>query len=258
MKHKRSYGWVRQLPDLRDHKFALAASPIILPPGVDMSGSLFMPLIWDQGQLGSCTAHAIAAAYEFERLRQGLSALSPSGTPSRLFIYNNERVIEGTTSYDAGANLRDGIKAIATQGVCDESLWIYDESRFNVSPPSAVYEAATSDLALQYAAINQDLVSLKSCLAAGYPFVFGFSVYDSFESAAVAATGIVPLPDVSTEELLGGHAVMACGYNDAKQVFIVRNSWGSEWGNNGYFTLPYSYMTSGDLASDFWQVSKVS
>jgi C1A family cysteine protease len=112
-------------------------------------------------------------------------------------------------------------------------------------------------LALQYAAINQDLVSLKSCLAAGYPFVFGFSVYDSFESAAVAATGIVPLPDVSTEELLGGHAVMACGYNDAKQVFIVRNSWG-EWGNNGYFTLPYSYMTSGDLASDFWQVSKVS
>jgi C1A family cysteine protease len=94
---------------------------------------------------------------------------------------------------------------------------------------------------------------MKACLASGYPFIFGFTVYDSFESDAVAKTGIVPMPS-KTELVLGGHAVMAVGYDDSKKWFIVRNSWGEDWGDKGYFYIPYDYLTNKNLASDFWTI----
>ena len=97
---------------------------------------------------------------------------------------------------------------------------------------------------------------MKGCLASGYPFIFGFTVYESFESAQVAQTGHVPLPQEG-EQVLGGHAVCAVGYDDANQWFIARNSWGTGWGMQGYFTLPYTYLTSRSLSSDFWTVRVV-
>ncbi len=246
----RKYGWVPDLPDHRDYKYAFGHISLKLPSKVDLHGAC--PPVYDQGQLGSCTANALAAALDFERKRQKLAFMGPS----RLFIYYNERVIEGTVSEDSGATLRDGMKAVATQGACPETLWPYNAAQFATTPPPPCYTSGTQNVALQYSRLSQDLASLKSCLASGYPFVFGFSVYQSFESDAVAQTGKVPMPSAD-EQLLGGHAVLAVGYSDASQRFLVRNSWGPGWGFHGYFTIPYTYLTNPNLADDFWTIRLV-
>ena len=248
----RSYGWRPDLPDHRDHLYA-APAPILrgLPSIVDLR--VGCPPIWDQGQLGSCTAHAIGAAVEFDRLKQH----QPPIDPSRLFIYYNERAMEGTITSDAGAMIRDGIKSVATQGVCPESHWPYDVRRFAIRPTPLCYQEAIKDRALAYRRVNQALGEMQGCLAAGYPFVFGFSVYSSFETREVSNTGTAPMPG-RKDSLLGGHAVLAVGYDDAEQRFLVRNSWGTGWGDHGFFTLPYAYLTSRQLASDFWTITSVA
>jgi C1A family cysteine protease len=246
------YGWVPDLPDQRDHIFS-APTPVLgtLPPSVDLRAQC-PPTVYDQGQLGSCTANAIGAAFEFGLLKQELSDFMPS----RLFIYYNERVILGTVDSDSGAMIRDGIKSVNKQGVCTEDDWKYDIERFTEKPPSSCFESALNNQALAYKRIPQSLNQMRGCLANGFPFVFGFTVYESFESAEVARTGDAPLP-AAGETVLGGHAVLAVGYDDAAARFTVRNSWGPHWGNGGYFTLPYAYLTDRGLASDFWTISQV-
>lgn len=246
----RNYGWIPDLPDHRDHTLALYYSAPHLPAKVDLHASF--PPVYDQGTLGSCTANAIAAAYDFERNRQKLEFLNPS----RLFIYFNERAMEGTAGTDSGAALRDGMKSVSSEGVCPESMWPYVIERFANQPPTNCYTAATQWKAAQYSRVGQDLASMKSCLAAGFPFVFGFTVYQSFETDAVAHTGKVPMPS-PVESVLGGHAVVAVGYSDASQRFLVRNSWGSQWGINGHFTIPYAYLLDSNLANDFWTIRLV-
>jgi C1A family cysteine protease len=176
--------------------------------------------------------------------------------PSRLFIYYNERVIEGTVGSDSGGQLRDGIKSIAKQGVCPETEWPYVITQFATKPPAQSFTDALQNTAVSYQRVAQSLSQFKGCLASGYPFVFGFTVYESFESPAVAQSGNAPLP-ASGEKSLGGHAVLAVGYDDTAQQFIVRNSWGPAWGQAGYFTLPYAYLTDPGLASDFWTIRLV-
>jgi C1A family cysteine protease len=246
------YGWVRDLPDHRD---ALYSAPVeglqALPPKVDLRGQC--PPVYDQGQLGSCTANGIAAAIEFDQMKEKLKQVF---VPSRLFIYYNERSIEGTVNSDSGAQIRDGIKSVAKQGACDEKLWPYDIAKFADKPPAAVYKAAKEHAAVSYQRLVQMLAQMKGCLASGYPFVFGFTVYESFESPEVAKTGQVPMPQ-STEGVLGGHCVMAVGYDDGAQRFIIRNSWGTTWGMQGYCTMPYPYLAQSDLSSDFWTIRVV-
>jgi hypothetical protein len=175
--------------------------------------------------------------------------------PSRLFIYYNEREMEGSVNDDSGAIIRDGMKSVANQGVCAETMWPYDVSKFKDKPPMACYDVATKHQAISYNAVTQTLDELRGCLAEGFPVVFGFSVYESFESEAVAKTGIMPMP--MNERLLGGHAVKAVGYDDSKQWFIVKNSWGSGWGDGGYFYMPYAYIIDPNMASDFWTIRLV-
>ena len=176
--------------------------------------------------------------------------------PSRLFIYYNERDIEGTVNEDSGAMIRDGIKSVVKQGVCKETTWPYVIARFTKKPAKTCYTEAMNHQVVSYQRVTQTLNQMKGCLASGYPFVFGFSVYESFESNTVAKTGKVPMPK-SGEAMLGGHAVAAVGYNDADQRFIVRNSWGSKWGKKGYCFMPYAYLTDPDLAADFWTIRMV-
>ena len=164
--------------------------------------------------------------------------------------------MENTLSSDAGAVIRDGFKSISKQGVCAETTWPYDVAKFAAKPPVAAYKEGLNHQAASYARVQQTLGQMKGCLADGYPFVFGFTVYDRFESDAVAKTGKVPLPSHG-ENVLGGHAVMAVGYDDSKQTFIVKNSWGTGWGDKGYFYMPYSYLTDADLSTDFWTVRLV-
>ena len=246
------YGWI---PDVPDHRDLLYAAPVAamraLPPKVDLRPQC--PPVYDQGQLGCCTANAIAAAIQFDQMKQGLK---PGFVPSRLFIYYNERVVEGTVDSDSGAMIRDGIKSVSKQGDCPEPEWPYNIVKFKTKPTAKCYTDAAKHPAVLYQRLVQNLSQMKGCLASGYPFVFGFSVYDSFESQTVTKTGIVPMP-APKEQNLGGHAVLAVGYDEKQQRFIVRNSWGSGWGMKGYFTIPYAYLLGTGLASDFWTIRVV-
>ncbi len=252
-----NYGWRPDLPDHRDFLYTpnatskKAAAPkthVDLRPA---NAAKVWP-VYNQGQLGSCTGNAIAAAFQFELIKQK----APNFLPSRLFIYYNERVLENTVNSDSGAQIRDGIKSVATKGVCPETMWPYIVSEFTQKPHFQCYQDALKHLVTSYHRVSQSLSDLKSCLAEGYPFVFGFTVYESFESEQVASTGVVPMP-ASHEKTLGGHAVLCVGYDDASKRFIVRNSWGANWGQGGYFTIPYAYITNTNLADDFWTIRTV-
>ncbi len=209
---------------------------------------------YDQKTLGSCTANALAFAYVFDELKQHNTC---TFMPSRLFIYYNERAMEGTIDEDAGAQIYDGISTLAKIGVCDEQSWAYDVDKFQTKPTDDCYQQSKRCISLEYKRVVQTLNQLKLSLLHGFPVVFGFTVYDSFESDTVASTGIVPMPTAS-DKLIGGHAVVCVGYDDEKQAFLVRNSWGVNWALGGYFYLPYDYMTDSKLASDFWTITKVS
>jgi C1A family cysteine protease len=210
-----------------------------------------MPAIYDQGDLGSCTANAVGAVVQYERI---LLKHKPDFIPSRLFIYYNERVLEGTIDWDSGASIRDSIRAVAQWGECPENEWIYDIAQFATRPTDQCFTDALKYKALKYEHVLQSLTQLKTALSLGKPVTFGFTVYQSFESSTVTRTGIVPLPK-RTESVLGGHAVVLVGYDEDIQRFIVRNSWGTNWGMAGYFTMPYSYVTNVNLASDFWAIT---
>ncbi len=246
---KRVYGWTPDLPDHRDYMFTAVRRVVAkLPTSVDLRPSC--PPVEDQGALGSCTGNAIAGALEFLELKDKL----PLVDLSRLFIYYNERVMEHTVNSDSGAQIRDGIKSVAKQGVCSEAKWPYDIKKFAAKPTPACYKEALKHCISQYQRLST-LDDMRSTLASGYPFVFGFTVYESFESQDVAKTGVVPMPQKS-ERMLGGHAVVGVGYDDAQKRFIVRNSWGTDWGMQGYFTIPYDYLSNPHLASDFWVVQR--
>lgn len=244
--HFGGYGLIADLPDARDF-MAGVKSPENLPAKVDLRTDTRMPTVWDQGQIGSCTAHGIGAALVFHELVPVM--------PSRLFIYYNERTLEHTVASDSGAQIRDGIKTVAKQGVCAESEWPYDTAEFAKKPPAKCYTDAKKEVALSYQRVAIDTGQVRAQLAAGTLVVIGFTVYSSFESEAVAKSGVMPMPDTSTEQVLGGHCVAVVGYDDSESRLIVRNSWGTGWGQDGYFTMPYAYLTTTGLSSDFWTIT---
>jgi C1A family cysteine protease len=237
----RRYHWRPDLPDHRDFLYSLhQPAATALPQQVDLRAHC--PPVVDQGQLGSCTANALAGAMGF--IHPGAPAFS------RLFVYYNERAIEGTIGQDAGAMIRDGVKSLANQGVCPETDCPYNIARFTRKPTKKAYSDALKTKATSYLRLVT-LDDMLQCLAAGFPFVFGFTVYDAFESEAVAKTGVLNMPGKG-EKVLGGHAVMAVGYDMAARRLIVRNSWGADWGQAGYFTMPFDYITHRGLSDDFW------
>lgn len=252
-------GWRKDIPDFRDHRFAapLTLLPASLPLTVDMRSG--MPGIYDQGQLSSCTANAIAAAIEYLQRKDRLHEV----VPSRLFIYYNERVMENSVASDCGAEIRDGIKCVISQGACQENppsgrysdvtIWPYHEPAVFARPLEACYAEAHKNLVKGYARIDQSVEAFEQCLAIGFPIVFGMALYESFESELVAHTGVVLLPQ-TTEKSLGGHAMLIVGYLHNDRLWIVRNSWGPGWGKNGYCFIPYSYLINPDLADDFWAI----
>lgn len=253
LRFDKGYGWVPDLPDKRDHVFQVTKPYLLqnLPISVDLQDKC--PPVYDQGQLGSCTANAIGAAIEFDLKKQGLEDFMPS----RLFIYYNERDMEGTTLSDSGAMIRDGIKSVNELGVCKEDMWPYDISQFTDKPPSNCYDEAQDNLVLSYKRMPRDIHQMRGCLAQGFPFVIGFTVYSYFESQEMAQNGILNIPNPDQEQVLGGHAVLVVGYNDETKKFKVRNSWSDKWGQNGYFEMPYEYLLDPDLSDDFWVVQIV-
>ncbi len=245
----RGFGWVPDLPDQRDILYsAVQPIPARLPARADLRPGCSP--VEDQGPLGSCTGNAIAGAVEFLERKNGVRFVNVS----RLFIYYNERVLEHTTRSDSGAMIRDGIKTVVKQGVCSERKWPYVIAKFTVKPPVECYREALDHQVTSYQRILT-VDEMRACLARGFPFVFGFTVYESFQSQQVAQTGVVSLPQPG-ERVVGGHAVLAVGYDDPHRRFIVRNSWGARWGMRGYFTLPYDYLANRDLADDIWTIRR--
>lgn len=333
----RKYKWKKDLPDHRDQTHSFSNVVINNLTGKeDLRG--YMPPIYDQGGLGSCTANAIAGAFQFDEIKQYreqilnmrtkdtldhwinlaksekkvkqntfdqwsdiLSRPKPTTrsvsakkrkkkknnskivdavielnkppvcifetpmeprksiifTPSRLFIYYNERDMEGSVNIDAGAAIRDGMKSVNTVGVCKETDWPYDISKFTEKPPESCYTEAQGLKSKKYAKANTELDQLKAYIKSGFPIIFGFIVFESFESEEVSKTGKMPMPQPD-EPRLGGHAVLMCGYDDVSQCFIVRNSWGSDWGDKGYFYMPYEFVNTPGYCDDFWVMYTVT
>lgn len=250
---KRTYGWRKQPPDDgRDYKLMVAA-PQKLPPLIDLESDL--PPCYDQGQIGSCTANAIAAAIQFDEIKQKGITPSQSPVPSREFIYYTERDIEGTADSDNGACLRDGVKAVATLGFPPESIYPYDVDKVNVRPSELAYSIAAEHKIKIYKSVEQSSAQIRACLAQMLPVIFGFTVYSNIDDTET--TGILGLPDTNKYAPEGGHAVLCVGYDDEKQMFKIRNSWGTQWANNGYFFMPYAYLLDPHLASDLWVINSI-
>ena len=169
------------------------------PPSIDLRSKL--PACYDQGSLGSCTANALVASFQI---------LKPEIMGSRLFLYYNSRMLEGSIPYDAGATLYDGVTCLKRYGVCLESQYPYSTNLFAKTPPTQCYTDALRNRVVAAANVPQTAAAMKACLNAGFPFVIGFTVFSSFESSQVAATGVVPMPG-RNERVLGGHAVLVVG-----------------------------------------------
>jgi C1A family cysteine protease len=244
----RGMGWRPDTPDHRDRRYTSKLSAAILPDNVDLS--TFFPPNYDQGELGSCTGNGIAGVIQYCRARD---RLVPDFIPSRLFIYWNERNMEGTVDSDAGAEIRDGIKSVATLGVPPEDTWPYDIQKFKMKPWDGAYLKAKQDLVKTYARVNQTVDDIRACVADAWPVVFGIVLYESFQSDAVNNTGLVPMPS-TTEKVVGGHCMIIVGYDHPRQLFQVRNSWGTSWGDKGNCWIPYDYIVNSDLVDDLWQI----
>ena len=238
----------RDKPDSRDYLYSVTnkaqANVVDLRP--------YCSLIENQGSLGSCTGNAIAGAIELLNKRAGRTLEA-----SRLFIYYYERMIMGTINYDSGAYIRDGIKATYTYGAPVENLWPYDITKFKIKPTNQ----AVNDALKRKVTLYQRITDHTGCLDAlnnGYPVIIGFSVYSSFSSSSVTRTGVMPYPNVKRERLLGGHAVLLVGYDKDRQVYIARNSWGTNWGDRGYFYMPFRVIQDTNMSNDFWIIKSVS
>lgn len=241
----RVYGWRPGLRDQRDFVYASIRKAVELPEFVDLRAKCSP--VENQGNLGSCTANAGVGLIEYLDGKD-------DGTYtelSRLFLYYNTRLIEGSVSYDSGCTIRGTMKSLFKYGVCPESRWPYRVLKYKTKPNTTSYNDATKRKIPGYYALRT-LGEIKASLAEGVPVIFGFTVYDSFESEEVERTGILnmPLPD---EEVLGGHACLIVGYINDKKVFIVRNSYGKNWGDQGHFYMPYEFVTS-KLAEDFYTI----
>lgn len=241
----RLYSIIKErLPDITFTRFP--AFDAASTPSIDLRGKC--PPVYDQLQLGSCTANALVASFQFD---------DPTWMGSRLFLYYNERFLDRDVPVDGGSSLSTGINSLTKTGVCSELQWPYDCKKFATSPPSSCYKSALRHCSISSAHVKQDETSIKEALFDGHPIVVAFQVYTSFESDHVAATGMVPMP-LASEKCLGGHAVICVGFDDSLKCWIMRNSWGVGWGDKGYFYMPYEYLTEDNLASDLWIITKVN
>lgn len=275
-------GWLPPVPDLRDltdaaPKIAEMTKKLGLPLNKKLKAPLTVDLrnwcspVENQKNLGSCTAHAAVGVVEYLQRR----AFNKHIDGSRLFIYKTTRNLMQVTG-DTGAWLRNTMGALKLCGVADEKYWPYTDAKpaFDNEPPSFVYAVADNYEALKYfchdpmganLSGNTVLASVKSYLWAGIPSMFGFWGFPSFNSCDVA--GGIPYP-CPGEQAEWGHAIVAVGYDDGKKIkntkcnktttgaLLIRNSWGTTWGDQGYGWLPYDYVVN-KLALDFWSLLKM-
>jgi C1A family cysteine protease len=244
------YGWKPDDYDPRDHQFKVSA-PIQIQ-SVDLREKCSVPEIFNQENTSSCTGNSTSFHLTSNVLNHHVQSEVPIQLPfSRLFLYYGGRQAIGQENRDDGAQIRDVFKAVANLGACSEITWPFDANNVTEKPSGDSYAEAVKFKAVTYSRLNNNKQELVGCLLEGFSFVFGFSVFESFESQEVADTGEANLPSAH-ESCVGGHAVCCVGYDMDSDRFIVANSWGKEWGKDGYFTIPANYICDPKLASDFW------
>ena len=223
-----------------------------LPRRVDLRP--YLTKVEDQAVVNSCTANAIAGAYEYLAMR----ALGASGDISRLFIYYNSRQYDGIQG-DEGSTITGSIRVLEELGACTEALWVYDPQFVNCQPSAEAYEEALSFLVKEAQEIDINLYAMKHCLAEGYPFAFGLKLFKSFDRAGKHGRVLLPEPNSKDGRTShSSHAMLCVGYSDKTQAFIVRNSWGESWGDQGYCYIPYAYLANPEYCWDCWAIRTVS
>lgn len=241
----RRFGWVPDLPDHRDFQYKVCR--------VDKTRTISLRAVagpvWDQGELGSCTGHGVGRCDWVVSHLQGEIFM-----PSRLMLYYNGRKIENNVRRDDGAMIRDVVKGLAKIGVCDEARWPYNPKKFASSPSKAALSEASLHQAMQYERVPQSVSAIRSCLNNGLPVVFGATLYSSFDT--IGESGLVPMPR-KDEGVMGGHCMAIIGHDPRTKRFEVINSWGTEWGDQGYCWFPEAYLLNTNLSDDFWVIRVV-
>lgn len=249
--HGRVLNWKKGPEDSRDFR---SLRHLTAPPTLPESFELDKQIpIYDQEDLGSCTSNSGCACYRFESAQV---VGNFDFNPSRLFLYYNTRVLEGSVNEDAGAYIRDVFKALNKWGLAKESFFPYHTQDFAKKPTDAAYSDGLNNLVISYAAVQQSESVIKQTLLSGAAISFGFTVYSSFMGNWHSSTGVMPIPKKS-EQILGGHAVTIIGWSDAKKAFLIQNSWGTSWGQSGKFWMPYSFLLDGNMCDDFWCIESI-
>lgn len=201
--------------------------------------------IEQQSKLGSCTSQAIVGAYELMLKRdfpESFVELSP------LFLYYNARLQDGTINEDIGAYPRDAIKAAKLYGICRESLWPYNISNFKVRPTDECYKDALNYSISKYYRLST-VDNITDALNADCPVVAGITVFDEFDEITTA-NPILKMPRNENQQPIGAHAILFVGYDLNKKLILARNSFGKNWGENGYFWIPFEYCK--EYLTDAW------
>ena len=224
-----------------------------LPSKVDLRR--YMTAVEDQGPINSCSANAVAGAYEY-LVKRHLG--DDSYDVSRLFIYYNGRAQGDDEIKDDGSVIAYCIKSLSEQGACSEETWPYNTEQVNEEPDEDSYDEGQDFLVEDVARVPTDLNAWKKCLAEGYPIIFGMRLYKSFDKHRRKGLVPMPTPSEASRESHGGHAMLCVGYSDKDKVFIVRNSWGTQWGDNGYCYIPYDYLINEKYnGGDSWLIRRV-
>lgn len=248
---KRVYPVQRREPSIHDPKYS-AASPIAIPNLIDLRQ--YASPVLDQGQTSACTSFAISGVCEYlENLE------SEKFVPlSQLFVYNSERQNEKDFNTDGGAIIADGVAIVCSTGICEESYLPFAESNLYVHPDQAALDNAKLHKGVQGHSVSLVESNILHSLASNLPVIIGLTLYESFESDQVANTGIVPMPDVQSEQMLGGHAIAIYGADRTKRLYLIKNSWSTSWGDKGYCWVPFEYVQNPLLGNDYWAISKIS
>jgi C1A family cysteine protease len=250
----RAFGWRPDLPDQRDYRFAITPGAQRTLPVAAAIPARIMPPIWDQGDLGACTAFMAGFMHETLRRKQGL----PKQAPSPLFTYWATRFLEGglaQTKWDSGATIRDAVRSLAKFGQPTDETWPYDPALFARRPPAKAWAEGEKRQVLTYQRVTS-LDGIRAAIVDECPVGFGYMVYESHETQAVARTGRVPMPGLN-EAVLGGHACSFVAYDDTKRLLKFRNQWTAQWGDKGYGYLPYEFVTNPELCTDWWIIRTV-